>query len=525
MEDLSYNLLEEKNYDNEYNNLVNSINVKELDSSVAIEDKFDPSNQNDLDLLLDMGIKIDNNPYENACSIIKPNKCGINILDGIFDANILLRKTCVGFSNKQSVFQKYLDINKKNKNKYSYPKTEKLMIKGSYHSLDIFVEKNIEVVNANNSKNREIFINFENGKGKIEINLKKDFNLIKSRDKLSKKHIVKFNNVYIIYIDGISRNHFLRKFKKTSKLIEKMLYSNKKKETKYKKYNSFQFMKYHVFDGNTIGNNIPLIYGNNMNNISGISMTKFFKDNGFITASTFNSCNREIFDWNKKQFKNIFFTGWDHENFAMFCDTNFVDKRYKWSIVKGKNSILRKCLYEKDSFEYEFEYILQFLKAYKKERKFLKIGFADGHESTMEVSKYIDESLSNFLKIIFDQYYDEKTAIILLSDHGGQLAGFQDIFFYKEKKIEQYLAMFFMILPEDNHNYNRTALNINQQRFITPFDIHDTLLDMINVDKKKFPQMSEKGQSLFQEIDGLKRFCDNYKEEIPQNICFCKKNL
>ena len=55
MEDLSYNLLEEKNYDNEYNNLVNSINVKELDSSVAIEDKFDPSNQNDLDLLLDMG--------------------------------------------------------------------------------------------------------------------------------------------------------------------------------------------------------------------------------------------------------------------------------------------------------------------------------------------------------------------------------------------------------------------------------------------------------------------------------------
>ena len=385
-----------------------------------------------------------------------------------------------------------------------------------------FVHENFDY---SNSKNREIFINFENGKGKIEINLKKDFNLIKSRDKLSKKHIVKFNNVYIIYIDGISRNHFHRKFKKTSKLIEKMLYSNKKKETKYKKYNSFQFMKYHVFDGNTIGNNIPLIYGNNMNNISGISMTKFFKDNGFITASTFNSCNREIFDWNKKQFKNIFFTGWDHENFAMFCDTNFVDKRYKWSIVKGKNSILRKCLYEKDSFEYEFEYILQFLKAYKKERKFLKIGFADGHESTMEVSKYIDESLSNFLKIIFDQYYDEKTAIILLSDHGGQLAGFQDIFFYKEKKIEQYLAMFFMILPEDNHNYNRTALNINQQRFITPFDIHDTLLDMINVDKKKFPQMSEKGQSLFQEIDGLKRFCDNYKEEIPQNICFCKKNL
>ena len=432
-------------------------------------------------------------------------------------------KSCIGLSNQQSIFQTYLKDELKNKKRYSYPRTENFDIRSSYQALDLFVEKNIEVANSYNSKDKEVFVEFVNGKGKIEINLKKNINLIESRSKLSKKNKVEFNNVYIIYIDGISRNHFLRKFKKTSKLIEKMLFSNKNKEKKYKKYNSFQFMKYHVLNGYTMENNFPFIYGNYMNNITGISMTKFFKDKGFITASTFNSCNRELFDWDKRQFKNIIFTGWDHENFAMFCDTNFVDKKNRWSILKGKNSILRKCLYEKDSFEYEFDYILQFLEAYKNERKFFKICFGDGHEITMEVVKYIDESLSKFLKIILEKYFDNKTSIILLSDHGAHLAGFHDIFFFKEKNIEKYLAMLFMILPENN--YNKTALMINQQRFITPFDIHDTLLDMINVDKKKYPQMIDKGQSLFQEINGLKRYCSNYDNKIPQNWCFCKRYI
>ena len=142
----------------------------------------------------------------------------------------------------------------------------------------------------------------------------------------------------------------------------------------------------------------------------------------------------------------------------------------------------------------------------------------------MEVVKYIDDSLANFLKIIFEKYYDNKTAIILLSDHGSQIPGFQNIFFNKEKRIETYLAMLFFILPEDNNYYNKTAININQQRFVTPFDIHDTLLDMININKKKYPEMIDKGQSLFKEIDGLKRNCENYDNNIPEDVCFCKKN-
>ena len=79
-------------------------------------------------------------------------------------------KSCIGLSNQQSIFQTYLKDELKNKKRYSYPRTENFDIRSSYQALDLFVEKNIEVANSYNSKDKEVFVEFVNGKGKIEIN-------------------------------------------------------------------------------------------------------------------------------------------------------------------------------------------------------------------------------------------------------------------------------------------------------------------------------------------------------------------
>ena len=56
MNTLEYNLNDNIIDDeSDKNNLVDSINVRELDSSLTIEEKFDPINQNDLDLIIEMG--------------------------------------------------------------------------------------------------------------------------------------------------------------------------------------------------------------------------------------------------------------------------------------------------------------------------------------------------------------------------------------------------------------------------------------------------------------------------------------
>lgn len=331
---------------------------------------------------------------------------------------------------------------------------------------------------------------------------------------------MKFNNIYLIYLDALSRKNFIRKLKKSSNLIEKILYSNTKKDEKFEKFSAFQFFKYHNFNGATQGNIYPLFFGNKRYSKKGISIVKFFNERGYITAAAHNSCNKEIFDWDYID-KNIIFDNYDHENVAMFCDPNYEDKIEKWSIRKGKSSILRRCFYGKDSFDYNFEYILQFLEAYKNERKYFRISFGDGHEATTEVIKFIDNSLSIFIQKILDYYFDKKTAIFILSDHGAHIPGPYDILFYEEKIIENYLGLFILIIPNSKEN-NLDNIYYNQQIMMTTYDIHDTLLDMINVNKYDYKDMNlDKGQSIFSKINGKLRNCEKYEEHITKEFCFC----
>lgn len=144
-----------------------------------------------------------------------------------------------------------------------------------------------------NSENKEVFVSFKNDKGKIRIKLKKNESLIKEKRKIAQKFSVKFENVYIIYIDGISRINFMRKLKKSSRIIEKIIYREKNNE-EFKIYNAFQFFKYHNFNGHTAGNIFPLFYGNQKSSNKGISLVKFFNERGFITAASHNSCNIAI---------------------------------------------------------------------------------------------------------------------------------------------------------------------------------------------------------------------------------------
>ena len=51
------------------------------------------------------------------------------------------------------------------------------------------------------------------------------------------------------------------------------------------------------------------------------------------------------------------------------------------------------------------------------------------------------------------------------------------------------------------------------QRYISPFNIHDTLLYMLYYyDEDRKGSYSETGQTVFEEIDGLTRYCDKYKD-------------
>ncbi len=199
-----------------------------------------------------------------------------------------------------------------------------------------------------------------------------------------------------------------------------------------------------------------------------------------------------------------------YENSGMFCDPHF-----------NENSERRNCYYGKDSFDYLFEFYSKFLDLYKNERKIVSLYSYDAHEGTFEQIKYIDNSLHNFLIEILTKYFDDKSIIFLMSDHGNGMPGIYDILRSEDKKFENLFGFLFLILPK-NSNYTKNLI-INEKRMIIPYDIYGTFNNIIYSDlkKKKYPK-SFKGQSIFEKINGKKRICKKYIEFGKNNRCACK---
>ena len=464
-------------------------------------------------------IQIEYNQSLDACKIKIPKKCTIGMFGGLFDLSSYMRKTCKGYQNSKIVFDKYLNDIQKNFSKYSYPDTTEfgdnyLSFTNEFPNM---VEKKIWGFDEK-TNNKEVTVEFKNGIGKINIDVKRKKNLVKKRKKLYKNNKVKFNNIYIIYIDAISLQHFKRKLKKTKKLIEKMLYTNKNKEKFFSKFEAFQFMKYHNIGINTIPNVFPLFYGNFFNTSKGIFITKYLKKKGYITGSEHNSCNRAIFDFPKIKNPKIKPKGFDHENFGLFCDTNYNDKKNSWSCLKGRNSFLKKCLYDEQTSKYMKDYFLDFCEKYKNERKYFSAIFTDGHEGTLEVVKYIDNDVHDLILELLTKYFDDKSAIFIISDHGAHIPGIDNILFSQQKNIENLLGVFLMILPK-NTNLNKEIIHHNEQVLLTPLDFHFTLLDMINIKRSKLYH-SKLGKSVFKKLNRKYRNCKSLK--IPEVNCKCK---
>ena len=94
LNDLDYNLVENSNDSNENNKLINFLNREELESTLLIEDKFDPINEGDLKSIISMGY----NPKmaKKVYILLKPRDINeaIDFLteeDGIFQHDFMAR--------------------------------------------------------------------------------------------------------------------------------------------------------------------------------------------------------------------------------------------------------------------------------------------------------------------------------------------------------------------------------------------------------------------------------------------------
>jgi hypothetical protein len=474
-------------------------------------------------------IKNDLNIY--PCKIIFPKKCPYKFGTYFLDITNWKNTECREIKENRNRFFKSKYINK-NTTRIGIPLSNKnkelfLAVRDNNHSIYKYVLNHLVDMDNQNLVNKvfeknipEIIVDFRKSqKGELIINLNYNVTLSNERKILEKNSVPYSNNIMVIYIDSVSRANSIRKLKKTLKFFEKFMSYKGGFNPKYpsENYHSFQFFKFHsLLPAYTRYNYLPLFYGNYYKTVSDkymVRVTKYFKENGYLTGFINDMCLREPSNSNHDlNYEEIC----DHE--MLICDPN----------MKSVHSHTKRCLYNNISTGYAYEYANQFWRKYKNNRKFLMIITNDGHEGTLEVIKYIDIVLFNFLENLYNDNLFKDSTIFLLSDHGT--AAPSPYYLNSFYKIERHLPMLYIICNDrKNISYNKQYeyINKNQQILITAYDIYNTfgylmLGDkyklMINKTKENDTPKSKYGSSLFEEINPKDRTPKNY-ENMTLNIC------
>ena len=476
-------------------------------------------------------LNIENDPSRDKCYFIHPKKCWINSLDALFGVKRIYGETCENFrkDEKNELFR-YLSNGLENSSNLAYPITthfdwlNESLLNNFYNNvmtnmidLDIL---NHKPDNQRNILEPEVYVKFDNltQLGQIEMDIKRNETLVKQRQKifynLKKEELPRYKNVLFLFIESLSRQQFVRKMKKTQKFLEQFYGNNYK-------FVFFQMMKFHSLLNFTMPNVNPMFYGESIFNKNGTNLIRVFKKKGFITAQSNNKCGRELYDLEEEYQLKLDYEDFDHENIAMFCDPNFFKNENSYKVFTGPKDLKRKCLYGKDSFEYIFEYSEKFWKAYKEEPKFLRLAFQDAFKGTQEMVSLLDTALYNFLMDFLYRGYLDNTAIFFVSDHGNNMFVLNEIFRFEDYMLEKSLPFWIMLLPKSSNNTEVEIIKSNQQKFVTSYDIHETLLDIINIEEN-CSYHSKKGSSIFKNINSKERNCEFYGKEIESELCRCE---
>ena len=478
---------------------------------------------------------LDNNSKKYGCQIIFPKRCPYQLFKNFLDITKIFGKECkklhLNAKKKILKFTKSPYLNA-TVNHIGYPLTNKDLSCGmdfigkknlmkKYFMKNLVDLENKEVLNKYfKNKMPEIEVDFSNNQyGEMNINLNYNKTLSDERILYEKNSTPYSNNIIVLFIDSVSRVNSLRQLKKTLNFFEKfMLYNGSSLEkSPSEKFHSFQFFKYHSFLYCTPFNYPILFYGSLINRKK-ILITKYLKENGYVTCFSGEICAKD----NARAKHNLTIEEvYDHQ--FILCDPN----RDSINI----NTI--RCLYGKQNIEHLYEYGNQFWRKYKGNRKFLSIVSNEGHEGTLEVLKYADNIIFNFMNNLFNDNLLKNTSIILMSDHGDNMPS---IYFpYDFYRIESHLPMLYMIINDrKNLSYEEQYKNIyeNQQTFITSYDIYNTIGNLIfgdkyinikNKTKNHDTPKSPYGKSLFDKINQKVRNPELYQYVGPMTEKVCKK--
>lgn len=198
-----------------------------------------------------------------------------------------------------------------------------------------------------------------------------------------------------------------------------------------------------------------------------------------------------------------------------------------WKLFKNQYYHYHSCQGSKFYYKILLEYIYELTQHSKHNRLFGMFWEESISHENLNNPHIMDKSYYNFLTNLQQDNYLSKTIVIFVSDHGMRWGS---IVSTEQGRLEALLPLLGILFPEKfRRRYKLAFENIqrNVGRLTTPYDVHETLLDLLNLDSLEDNMISKRvnsaainKSSLFFRIPGI-RNCKSVA--IEEHWCPCHR--
>lgn len=339
--------------------------------------------------------------------------------------------------------------------------------------------------------------------------------------KTQKNHFeTKTLNVLIIGLDGVSRLNFHRQMPKTAEYLKNL--------------SAVELLGYTKVGDNTFPNLMPVLTGlsetelqkfcwnadNNFRFDKCPFIWKKYKSKGFVTSFGEDSSWMGIFNYQRKGFIQ-------QPTDYMWGPFNRISEN---QIGNSHNMNVEECVGARQVYKVFLKYIKNFVTRMEMENLpyFAFYWGASLSHDYLNKPNLGDNDYKNFFEELQNKGYLNNTVLIFMSDHGIRWGDIRQTY---QGQMEERLPFVFFVLPEWYKRQYQVAYNNlirNVRRLTTPYDLHETLEDLLNPFSltnifltNKYKNVS-RGYSLFNEITE-KRTCES--ASIASHWCTCQQSV
>ncbi|XP_023941563.2 uncharacterized protein LOC112048308 [Bicyclus anynana] len=279
-------------------------------------------------------------------------------------------------------------------------------------------------------------------------------------------------NVIVMGIDAVSRLNFYRTMPNTLSFL--------------KENGAIELLGYNKVGDNTFPNLIPMLMGLPVEalNITCIPhegshfdncpfLWEYFKQAGYYTAFGEDSSSLGTFNYAQGGFIG---TPTDY-----YLHTFINEAERNVGLNKDFNSLL--CMNDKYFYKVLLDYIENLTLTLKSKKLFGFFWEVTMSHDYLNYPMIMDHDYTNLLKRLQTTGYLDDTILILVSDHGIRWGKIRST---NQGRLEERLPFVYILTPPTFRNKYRLAhknLKMNSHRLTTPYDIHATLLDLINLEQ------------------------------------------